>query len=418
MSRELRLPRLGETMEEGRIVRWLKQPGDSYRRGEVLLEVETDKTTVEVPALEDGALIAHLAGPGAMVPVEAPIATIAGDEGPTQAVAPNAAPIMPAPPTTATPARMDNPEAVEGLRASPNARRLARAAGLSLGDMSGTGRQGRIQGWDVAPPLSGLAPRAAEAELAAPPTVTAGTLAIRRWHAEKPVGRPIAMIHGFAGDSAGFDRLARALNALNRSVIALDLPAHGDSPALTLDIHAVADMAARALTPEGAIHLVGHSLGGAVASLAAGKLAVKAVTLIAPVGFSSMIAQGFLDGLSIAETPDAVGSLLALTTRDALRYTPKVLAAVAAGLADPAVRAARVALSRAIADKSRQKLDLRVYLAALDVPTALILGRHDAVIPFPGLVTGLPLTAQHLLDTGHMPHIEATRTVATILARN
>ncbi|MFY8098899.1 MAG: biotin/lipoyl-containing protein, partial [Allorhizobium sp.] len=82
MSRELRLPRLGETMEEGRIVRWLKQPGDAYRRGEVLLEVETDKTTVEVPALEDGSLIAHLAEPGAMVPVEAPIATIAGDEAP------------------------------------------------------------------------------------------------------------------------------------------------------------------------------------------------------------------------------------------------------------------------------------------------------------------------------------------------
>src|SRR5688572_29154418 len=51
---DLPLPRLGETMEEGRIVAWLKQPGDRFKRGEILLEVETDKTVVEVPALQDG----------------------------------------------------------------------------------------------------------------------------------------------------------------------------------------------------------------------------------------------------------------------------------------------------------------------------------------------------------------------------
>ena len=58
---DLPLPRLGETMEEGRIVAWLKQPGDKFRRGEILLEVETDKTVVEVPALQDGTMIEHLA---------------------------------------------------------------------------------------------------------------------------------------------------------------------------------------------------------------------------------------------------------------------------------------------------------------------------------------------------------------------
>ena len=54
---DLPLPRLGETMEEGRIVTWLKQPGDRFRRGEILLEVETDKTVVEVPALQDGVMV-------------------------------------------------------------------------------------------------------------------------------------------------------------------------------------------------------------------------------------------------------------------------------------------------------------------------------------------------------------------------
>ena len=72
----LPLPRLGETMEEGRIVSWLKRPGDRFKRGEILLEVETDKTVVEVPALQDGVMVRHLAAEADMIPVDAPIARI------------------------------------------------------------------------------------------------------------------------------------------------------------------------------------------------------------------------------------------------------------------------------------------------------------------------------------------------------
>ena len=56
----LTLPRLGETMEEARVTDWLVAPGAAFKRGEVLLEVETDKTVVEVPAMQDGVLIAQL----------------------------------------------------------------------------------------------------------------------------------------------------------------------------------------------------------------------------------------------------------------------------------------------------------------------------------------------------------------------
>ena len=63
-------------MEEGRIVAWLKQPGDGFKRGEILLEVETDKTVVEVPALQDGVMVEHLAAEADMIPVDAPIARI------------------------------------------------------------------------------------------------------------------------------------------------------------------------------------------------------------------------------------------------------------------------------------------------------------------------------------------------------
>ena len=57
MSTELRLPRLGETMEEGTVVTWNLSEGESFERGDTLLEVETDKMVAEVPALESGTLL-------------------------------------------------------------------------------------------------------------------------------------------------------------------------------------------------------------------------------------------------------------------------------------------------------------------------------------------------------------------------
>ena len=75
----LRMPRLGETMEEGRLVAWTKRPGETFARGEVLAEVETDKTVVELPALADGRLVRTLVDAGDDVAVDAPIADDSAD---------------------------------------------------------------------------------------------------------------------------------------------------------------------------------------------------------------------------------------------------------------------------------------------------------------------------------------------------
>ena len=60
MSGILKMPRMGETMDEGKLVAWLVQPGKAFKRGEPILEVETDKTIVEFPALGDGTLVESL----------------------------------------------------------------------------------------------------------------------------------------------------------------------------------------------------------------------------------------------------------------------------------------------------------------------------------------------------------------------
>ena len=73
---DLQLPLLGETMQTGRITQWCIEPGADYRRGQVLLEVETDKTIVEVPALQQGKLIEILAEVDSVVSVGESIARI------------------------------------------------------------------------------------------------------------------------------------------------------------------------------------------------------------------------------------------------------------------------------------------------------------------------------------------------------
>lgn len=127
MSAELVMPRLSDAMDEGTIVRWLKHPGDAIARGEAIVEIETDKATVEHEAETDGVLLEVLVADGETAPSGQPIARIGG---PGSAVAPAArGPRHPA--------------------SSPVARRMARELGLELGSITGTGPHGRIVKADV-----------------------------------------------------------------------------------------------------------------------------------------------------------------------------------------------------------------------------------------------------------------------------
>lgn len=146
----LELPRLGETMEEGQIIAWLKAPGQVIKRGEVVAEIGTDKIVAELPALEDFVLEEILAGQGSTVKVGQPIARIrsaaqADTPQPMPTVAPAAASTIvssSAVPTAPAPASAP-------LRASPAARKLARDLNINLNQVIGTGPRGRITTEDV-----------------------------------------------------------------------------------------------------------------------------------------------------------------------------------------------------------------------------------------------------------------------------
>src|SRR5260221_532981 len=145
MATEIRVPTLGESVTEATVARWLKQPGEAVARDEPVVELETDKVTLEVPAPAAGVLGPIAAAEGANVPVGAVLGTIA--DGVTLA-APHPLP-LPASGEREGPAKREG-EGQRALdRAGPAVRKLAAEAGLDAGQITATGPRGRITKSDV-----------------------------------------------------------------------------------------------------------------------------------------------------------------------------------------------------------------------------------------------------------------------------
>jgi pyruvate dehydrogenase E2 component (dihydrolipoyllysine-residue acetyltransferase) len=165
MPTPILMPALSPTMTEGTLAKWLKKEGDAVHSGDVLAEIETDKATMEVEAVDDGTIGRILVPEGAEgIKVNAPIAVLLGEGEDSSALAtmpqPAAAPDTiqpPAPPPRTESARpqaaVPPAAAANGqerrIFASPLARRMAQQAGLDLAAIAGSGPQGRIVKADI-----------------------------------------------------------------------------------------------------------------------------------------------------------------------------------------------------------------------------------------------------------------------------
>jgi len=158
MASAVKLPRLGQGMEAGTVVKWLKAEGDPVARGDLLYELDTDKVTQEVEAEATGVLV-KIVVPEGEVPVGTTLAFIGEpgevieEEAPStpQASPPEPSPkAVPAelPPVAAIATPPERP-ASSRIKASPLARRLAREGGVDLGSLTGSGPDGRIVAEDV-----------------------------------------------------------------------------------------------------------------------------------------------------------------------------------------------------------------------------------------------------------------------------
>ena len=229
------MPALSSTMTEGKIVEWLKQPGDKVARGESVLVVESDKADMDVESFQDGYLAAVLMPAGSTAPVGETIGLIVETEAEiadAQAKAPSAPAAAPAPapapaPTPAavqTPAPTPAPAPIAApapvaapapsapvvndgrIVASPRAKKLASQMGVDLATVRGSGPHGRIQAEDVeqasGQPIS--VPRVAEGTAPAASSAGAAAAAAPAAPAGNSFGRP--------GETVAFNTLQGAVN--------------------------------------------------------------------------------------------------------------------------------------------------------------------------------------------------------------
>ncbi|MCC6313573.1 MAG: 2-oxo acid dehydrogenase subunit E2 [Thermomicrobiales bacterium] len=214
------MPKMGDAMEEGTLLRWLKQVGEDVAVGDPIAEIETDKVTLEIEAADEGVLSQTLVPEGAVVPIGAPIATIGEEDAPVVAepalaaaapvaAAPAAAPVAVAAPAAvaaapggngATPAApalavAPAPGAADGerLRASPLVKRLAAEHGIDLSRIAGSGPGGRIVKDDITPYLTG-APQAVPAAPAVPAPAPVAPVPAPIAAAPAAAGRPAATV--------------------------------------------------------------------------------------------------------------------------------------------------------------------------------------------------------------------------------
>jgi pyruvate dehydrogenase E2 component (dihydrolipoamide acetyltransferase) len=199
MPTNILMPALSPTMTEGKLAKWLKQEGDKVSAGDVLAEIETDKATMEVEAVDEGYLAKIVVPDGTDgVPVNAVIgilteekgekveAAVSGEAAQPAAATPEESAPPEAPPPAPPPVRESGPESQQGERifASPLARRMAEQAGIDLASLKGSGPHGRIVKADIEA-ATGRAP-AAQPQPQAPAAAVPAPAAIAAPHRKIP----------------------------------------------------------------------------------------------------------------------------------------------------------------------------------------------------------------------------------------
>ena len=361
------MPKWGLAMTEGMVVAWHAAEGTALAAGDDLLEIETTKITNVFEAPAAGTLRRVVAALGETVPVGALLAVIASAEA-----------------------------------AEPD-----------------------IDAF-VAEYEANFAVRAAEAAATAPEPeyVDAGGRRLRylRLGAGGSEGDPVLLLHGFSGDLNAWAMTQAAL-AETREAIALDLPGHGGSTKEVGegDVGAQAAAAVAFMDALGMAraHLVGHSLGGAIALDLALDHPERAasLTLIASAALGPEIAIDFIDGVIAAKRRKHMRAVLEMLVHDPAMIGREMVEDMLRFKRIDGVDAALNRIAGAAFAGGEQSLKLAGKLDGLRLPAQIIWGADDRIIPA-SHAEGLPDTiAVHILpEAGHMVHMEKAAEVTALIA--
>jgi pimeloyl-ACP methyl ester carboxylesterase len=430
------MPKWGLAMKTGRVVAWLKHPGDAVQQGEPLVEIESEKASneVEAPAtgilrslvvLEDedapvGAALAVITAPGEALSDEQVEALVREDaeikRQKAEALTKHQTTARTPATRTQTTIRQQTAASPPGgrINASPAARRLAQDLSIELATIAGTGPGGMIGREDVL--RAAEEAKAALSEEAEEKDIDVDGISTQCLIAG-PVNAPhVVFVHGLGGSLTTWSLNLPAF-ATQFRICALDLVGAGSSakPPADYSVLALVEFLAHFLDSLGPdwqhVSLVGHSLGGAVVLAFAGSYPqrVEQLVLVDSAGLGSEIDHKVLDLMRSEPTHETIRAELTHFFAQPGLVQQALVDQLYQQRMQPGAHEALVATSNAAFGDGRQSIDLRDTLAALNIPVLLIWGDVDAVIPVAHAQQAKrasPGRLEVFAGSGHCPHIE------------
>ncbi|WP_165826437.1 acetoin dehydrogenase dihydrolipoyllysine-residue acetyltransferase subunit [Rhizobium wuzhouense] len=436
MARPILMPQVGQDLTEGKITALNIKLGDKVKKGDIVAEVESEKAVFEVEAFETGTVMEIRYKVGDMATVLEPIIMV-GSEGEvleTAAATSTASVEVQAAATTAiesvsvTPVERGRDLETAFLKAgtggsSPLARRLAGSAGVDIAQIPGTGPRGAVVKRDVEafqrskPGVSSVLPFSGGTVRA----TTGGALPLRTL--QSGTGDPVVLIHGFGGDVSAWRPFVAHIGLAN-PILALDLPGHGaaaassvsDFDSLTAAVHAT--LAASGIDR---LHLVGHSLGAAVAASIAGggSLQVRSLSLLSPAGLGPRINGDYVAGFLSSTSEAALKVWLELLVLDPSSLPGVLVRATLSAREGTAMVDHQARLAAGVFAGNTQLFSIRDALHRFGGPVRAIIGREDRIIPSEQ-ADAVPshVGLYRLPNVGHLPQLEAAPLVGRLIAEN
>jgi pyruvate dehydrogenase E2 component (dihydrolipoamide acetyltransferase) len=446
MATDVILPRVDMDMTTGRVSHWFVKAGETVAKGAPLFEIETDKAAMEIEAPASGR-VQITVGVGEQVPVGSTVgwilaegegdvagAAVAETEAPVAELADSASPTLAEATATGSdvetaPAPSTNAPSETAIRATPLSRRIAAEHGVDLAEISGSGPKGRIHADDVTAFVAERGqPTAtvARAPMLRTPTPSGAALNgvwLRQGADAASSGETLVLIHGFGSDLGGWRPFVQGLPA-TLPIYAVDLPGHGASPLTHFDgiddiaTDVVASLASVGITSG---HVVGHSLGGAVATAlaAGGQFDARSLFLLSPGGLGPEVNARFIEGFARATSESALGAWMGELIENADIMTLALVKATAKARAGSSLVETLPYIAARLFPEGTQGFSIRSSLKTLGIPARVVFGRADRIIPashadaLPGSVA-----VHKFAGVGHLPHYEARDEVARLLLQH